>query len=70
MSEPIWVEDDLVLAIHDRLLVEHGGAEGVRCASLLPPALGSPLNHIAYAARTLLNCRQVHGGHRTESFLC
>lgn len=24
MSEPIWIEQELVLAIHDRLLVEHG----------------------------------------------
>jgi death on curing protein len=49
MSEPIWVEDDLVLAIHDRLLVEHGGAEGVRDESLLQSALARPLNQIAYA---------------------
>lgn len=39
MSEPIWIEDNLVLAIHDRLLVEHGGAEGVRGKSLLQSAL-------------------------------
>jgi death-on-curing protein len=49
MSEPIWIENDLVLTIHDRLLVEHGGAEGVRDESLLQSALDRPLNHIAYA---------------------
>lgn len=54
MSEPIWIEDDLVLAIHDRLLVEHGGAEGVRDASLLQSALGRPLNHIAYAGSDII----------------
>ncbi len=54
MSEPIWIEDDLVLAIHDRLLVEHGGAEGVRDASLLQSALGRPLNHIAYASSDII----------------
>lgn len=54
MSEPIWIEDDLVLAIHDRLLVEHGGAEGVRDGSLLQSALGRPLNHIAYASPDII----------------
>lgn len=54
MSEPIWIEDDLVFAIHDRLLVEHGGAEGVRDESLLQSALGRPLNHIAYASSDII----------------
>lgn len=49
MSEPVWIEDDLVLAVHDRLLVEHGGAEGVRDKSLLQSALARPPNHVAYA---------------------
>lgn len=54
MSEPIWIEDDLVLAIHDRLLVEHGGAAGVRDESLLQSALGRPLNPIAYASSDII----------------
>jgi death-on-curing protein len=54
MSEPIWIEDDLVLAIHDRQLVEHGGADGVRDESLLRSALGRPLNHIAYASSDIV----------------
>jgi death-on-curing protein len=54
MSEPIWIEDDLILAIHDRLLVEHGGAEGVRDESLLQSALGRPLTHIAYASSDII----------------
>lgn len=48
MSEPVWIEDELVLAIHDRQLVEHGGAEGLRDEALLQSALGRPLNHFAY----------------------
>lgn len=54
MSEPVWLEDDLVLAIHDRLLVEHGGAGGVRDESLLQSALARPLNHIAYASSDII----------------
>ena len=48
MSEPIWIEDELELAIHDRQLIEHGGAEGLRDEALLQSALGRPLNHLAY----------------------
>jgi hypothetical protein len=28
-GEPVWIEEDLVFAIHDRQVVAHGGAEGV-----------------------------------------
>jgi death-on-curing protein len=48
MSEPVWIEHELVLAIHDRQLVEHGGAEGLRDEALLQSALGRPPNHLAY----------------------
>ncbi len=54
MSEPIWIEDELVLAIHDRLLVDHGGGAGVRDESLLQSALARPLNHIAYAGSDIV----------------
>jgi death on curing protein len=54
MSEPIWIEDELVLAIHDRLLVEHGGGAGVRDESLLQSALSRPLNHMAYASSDII----------------
>jgi death on curing protein len=48
MSEPVWIENELMLAIHDRQLVEHGGAEGLRDEALLQSALGRPPNHFAY----------------------
>jgi death on curing protein len=54
MSEPIWVEYDLVSAIHDRQLVEHGGAVGVRDESLLHSALGRPHNHLAYGSSDII----------------
>ena len=54
MSEPVWVEDELVLAIHERQLVEHGGAAGVRDESLLQSALGRPLNHLAYVSSDII----------------
>jgi death on curing protein len=47
MSEPVWIADELVLAIHDRQIVEHGGVDGLRDEALLQSALGRPLNHFA-----------------------
>jgi death-on-curing protein len=47
MSEPVWIGEDLVLAIHDRQLAEHGGLEGVRDVPLLWSALARPQNHLA-----------------------
>lgn len=49
MSEPIWIDAALVLAIHDLQLAEHGGADGLRDEALLLSALGRPRNHLAYA---------------------
>jgi death on curing protein len=48
MSEPIWIEDELALAIHDRQLVEHGGAEGLHDEALPHSTLGRPMNQFAY----------------------
>lgn len=50
MSEPIWIDAALVLAIHDRQLAEHGGAEGLRDESLLHSALARAPNHLPYAS--------------------
>jgi death-on-curing protein len=50
MSQPIWIEHSLVLAIHDRQLAEHGGAEGLRDESLLHSALARPLNLFHYSS--------------------
>jgi hypothetical protein len=55
MSEPVWIADELTLAIHDRQLVEHGGAEGVRDEALLQSALARPLNHFAYESTDVVD---------------
>lgn len=54
MSEPIWIEAELVLAIHDRQLVEHGGATGLRDEALLHSALGRPKNHFDYESTDVI----------------
>jgi death-on-curing protein len=48
MSQPFWLSKVAVLAIHGRLLAEHGGATGLREESLLESALAAPVNHFEY----------------------
>jgi death-on-curing protein len=48
MTEPVWIEEPEVLAIHDRLLALHGGAPGVRDEGLLSSALARPRQLAAY----------------------
>jgi death-on-curing protein len=49
MSEPIWIEEQETLLFHERLLVQHGGASGVRDKGLLASALARPKQHATYA---------------------
>jgi death-on-curing protein len=49
MAEPVWIRQDVVLAVHRRQLAEHGGGEGVRDAGLLDSALARPKNLLAYS---------------------
>jgi death-on-curing protein len=43
-DEPVWIELELALAIHDRQLAEHGGPIGVRDSSALDSALARARN--------------------------
>ncbi|HWU03226.1 MAG TPA: type II toxin-antitoxin system death-on-curing family toxin [Novosphingobium sp.] len=52
-SEPVWIETDLALAIHDRQLAEHGGPIGVRDAAGLDLALARARNQWAYGETDL-----------------
>ena len=44
----VWLDRQLVLAIHDEQIAEHGGAAGTRDMGLLESALARPLNRAAY----------------------
>jgi death-on-curing protein len=60
VSEPAWIDDAVVLAIHERQLVEHGGAGGLRDEGLLHSALGRPLNHFAHAGADIIELATVY----------
>jgi death-on-curing protein len=44
----VWLSEQLVLAIHDEQLAEHGGSAGLRDPGLLDSALARPLNRVGY----------------------
>ncbi len=46
--EPVWIQREVALAIHDRQLAEHGGGTGVRDAGALDSALARPINRWSY----------------------
>jgi death on curing protein len=47
----VWVPDNVVLAIHEAQLAEHGGIAGIRDEGLLSSALARPLNLDAYGEK-------------------
>ena len=53
MSEWRWLTLDVILAIHDEQLAEHGGRSGIRDLALLESALARPKNRAVYAAASI-----------------
>lgn len=61
-TEPVWIREDAVLAIHQRQLAEHGGLEGVRDAGLLSSALHRPQQIYHYSEGcTLIQLAAAYG---------
>ena len=50
---PRWLRADVVLAVQELLLREHGGAAGVRDLGLLDSALARPKHLLAYSRKSL-----------------
>lgn len=48
MTDWMWVDAGVALAIHDEQLAEHGGAVGVRDANAFESAMARPVNLAAY----------------------
>ena len=46
--QPVWIGLDVILAVHDRQLAEHGGPSGVRDQGLLESALARPVHRWSY----------------------
>ena len=52
MTDPLWVLPELVLAVQQMLLAEHGGLPGLREQALLDSALARPQQRLAYKIDT------------------
>jgi death-on-curing protein len=44
----VWIQRDVIIAVHEHQLAEHGGGAGVRDEGLLASALARPENLAAY----------------------
>lgn len=55
MKSPVWVLSEVVVALHDRLLAEFGGASGLRDGGLLESALARPRNLQAYGSPSVFD---------------
>lgn len=49
MTQPEFLEPDVVLFLHDHALREYGGIQGIKSEDLLHSALARPVNKLAYA---------------------
>lgn len=81
---PVWISEELVIAVHARQITEHGGSAGIRDKTLLQSALarpqqlyayGNPSPDIAALAASLAygiakNHPFVDGNKRTAAVLC
>jgi len=50
VKEPLWIDVEDALALHDHLIALHGGAAGLRDKSSLQSALARPRQRYAYAS--------------------
>jgi len=48
VNEPAWVLPEVVIAVHQMLLAEHGGAPGIRDEALLDSSLNRPKQRFLY----------------------
>jgi len=61
MSEPVWLTPEIVIAIHEMQLAEHGGPAGIRDMGMLESALGRPQNKFAYGETDLVVLAAAYG---------
>lgn len=71
MSQPVRLSPDVILAIHEEQLAEHGGGEGVRDVGLMESALARLRNLAAYGTLDLpaLAAALGHGLARNHPFV-
>ena len=61
MKRWVWLQRDVVIAIHESQLAEHGGGTGLRDAGLLDSALARPENLAAYGSPDAADLAAAYG---------
>jgi death-on-curing protein len=61
MTEPEWLDLDIVIDFHAEQLALFGGAEGIRDLGLLESALARPVNKFAYGERGIAALAAAYG---------
>ncbi|MFN0313948.1 MAG: type II toxin-antitoxin system death-on-curing family toxin [Burkholderiales bacterium] len=81
MTEWIWIDPSVVLAVHEEQLAEHGGSVGIRDAGLPESALARPRNRAVHGAPDIAEVAAAHGvgvarnhpfvdGNKRTAFVC
>jgi death on curing protein len=61
VNEIKWLALEVVVAVHEAQLAEHGGSEGTRDAGLLESALARPQNLLAYGNPDIADLAAAYG---------
>ncbi len=61
MIEYVWIDHDVIVAIHEAQLAEHGGSAGTRDAGLLASALARAGNLVAYGTPDICALAAAYG---------
>ncbi|MGM4989996.1 type II toxin-antitoxin system death-on-curing family toxin [Tardiphaga sp. 841_E9_N1_2] len=71
MSEPVWLDVEILIDLHSEQLALFGGPEGIRDQGMLESALGRPVNKFAYGETDLaaLAAAYVFGIARNHPFV-
>ena len=57
----VWLEEQVVLAVHEEQLAEHGGAQGSRDEGLMQSALARPRHLAAYGEPDVFDLSAAYG---------
>ena len=56
-----WIDPEVVLAIHDQQIAEHGGTDGMRDMGLIESALARPRNLASYSTSDVFDLAAEYG---------
>ncbi|MDJ1177372.1 type II toxin-antitoxin system death-on-curing family toxin [Roseofilum sp. BLCC_M91] len=61
MTEPLWISDEVVRAIHEDQIEQHGGSLGIRDENLLAASLARPRHWFTYTEASLFELAAAYG---------